>query len=231
MKKIVSSILALALVLGALFMLASCAEEKKDIYTIANTSAATTVNTQVFYTTAEGDNLDAFYFMQTAGNDAIIEYAYKRLQRPDEVLAGAKPSRIVSVGSTENPCKTYYYQGKYYNDGEKTPWVGAPSAIQFKFNLQESLLTTPTISADGTTLVALITPENCLEMFGFDLDANEEDISIIVTTLDQYLTKLELRCITDDGASINIVSSYSYNDLTGQLDFSAITDADGAEEE
>jgi hypothetical protein len=223
MKKIVSAILVLTAIFGALFMLASCAEEKKDIYTIANTSEATTVNTQVFFTTAEGDDLGGFYFMQTAGNDAIIEYAYKRLQRPDEVLAGAEISRIVEVGSAENPCKTYYYQGKYYDDGDAAPWVGAPSEIQFKFNLQEDKLTTPTISADGTTLIALVTPENCLEMFGFDLDANEEDITIIVTTLDQYLTKLELRCITDDGANISIVSSYSYNDLTGQLDFSAIT--------
>ncbi len=223
MKKIVSAILALTLIFGTLFMLASCAEEQKDIYTIANTSAATAVNTQVFYTTKEGDDLGGFYFMRTAGNDAIIEYAYKRLQRPAEVLAGAPISRIVEVGSAENPCRTYYYEGKYYDEGEPTPWVGAPSEIQFVFNLDKTKLESAALSADGKTLTAIVTPENCLAMFGFDLDANEENIALIVNTLDEYLTRVELRCITDDGANVNIVSSYSYNDLTGQLDFSPIT--------
>lgn len=223
MKKIISVILVLILALGAVLTLASCSEEQKDIYTIANTSAATSVNTQVFYTTAKGDDLGGFYFMKSAGNDAIIEYAYKRLQHPEEVLAGADMQRIIAVGSQENPCKTYYYEGKYYDDGETTPWVGAPSEIQFIFNLDSTKMLTSSLSADGMTLTATITPENCQDMFGFDLDANEENIALSVVAVAGYLNKVELRCTTDDGANVTIVSSYSYNDLTGQLDFSAIT--------
>lgn len=223
MKKIVSIILVLTLALGAMLTLASCAGEEKDIYTIANTSAATSVNTQVFYTTAEGDDLGGFYFMKSAGNDAIIEYSYKRLQHPEEVLQGANMQRIISVGSQENPCKTYYYEGKYYDDGETTPWVGAPSEIQFIFNLDSTKMLTSSVSGDGMTLTATITPENCEAMFGFDLDANEENIALSVVAVAGYLNKVELRCTTDDGANVTIVSSYSYNDLTGQLDFSAIT--------
>ena len=226
MKKIVSLILVLTLLLGVILVLASCAEAEKDIYTIANTSDATSVYTQVFYTTKEGDDLGGFYFMKSAGNDAIIEYAYKRLQHPEEVLLGAAPSRVISVGSAEKPCKTYYYGGKYYDEGESTPWVGAPSEIQFKFNLDSSKMLSSTLSGDGMTLNATIDAAGCLEMFGFDLDANEENISLLVEAIAGYLTKVELKCVTDDGANVTITSSYSYNDLTGQLDFSAVSGED-----
>ncbi len=226
MKKIVSLILVLILALGAMLVLASCAEEQKDIYTIANTSEATSVHTQVFYTTKEGEDFGGFYFMRSAGDDAIIEYAYKRLQHLEEVPAGAPVSRVITVGSAENPCKIYYYRGKYYDDGETTPWVGAPSEIQFKFNLDSTKMLSSTLTNGGMTLNATISAESCLEMFGFDLDANEKNIALVVEAIGGYLSKVELKCVTDDGANITIISSYTYNDLTGQLDFSAIAGED-----
>lgn len=226
MKKIVSIILVLTLALGVMLALASCGEEQKDIYTVANTSSATSVYTQVFYTTEKGDDLSGFYFMKSAGNDAIIEYAYKRMQTLDEVLNGAEPERIISVGSVTEPCKTYYYGGKYYNDGDTAPWVGAPSEIQFKFNLDSTKMIAPVVAADGSKLTATITAESCNEMFGFDLDADENNISLVVEAVDGYLTKVELKCITNDKSNVTITSSYSYNDLTGQLDFSAVPGVD-----
>lgn len=216
MKKIVSILLVLTL---ALLALAGCAPEEgpKDIYTIANSSHATAVNTEVSYVTASGDDLSGWYEMKSEGNDAIIYYDFNRYQRPEEAaLGGAEVSRIVNVTGT-----TYYYGGKYYDADELEAWVGAPADATFIFNVAADKFESATLSADGRTLVGVVTPAACLEMFGFDLDANEDKITVTIGTNGTYLTEIALSCVTDSGATMVVRSSYSYNEL--DLDFSPIT--------
>lgn len=221
MKKIACVLLCLVLAFGALLALTSC-QETKDIYTIANTSDATAVNTIISYTAPNGDMLPGWFVMKSEGNNAIIEYNFNRYQDPEEsALGGADASRIVNVSG-----KTYYYGGKYYDEGEFVAWVGAPSDANFKFQLDPAKLTNPAVSIDGKTLTARITAEACLDMFGFDLDCDEDGVLLVLNTNGTYLTDVALSCASDSGAKISLVSSYTYKELT--LDFTPITGEDDA---
>lgn len=215
MKKIVSILLLVALTLLAL---ASCAPaEQNDIYSVANASHATAVNTEVTYLTKSGDNLSGWYEVKSEGNDAIIYYDFYRYQYPGEAaLGGAETSRIV-----HNEGTTYYYAGKYYNADDLKAWVGAPSEATFIFNLKEENFTDTVITNNGRELWAMITPEACLEMLGFNLNANEDGIEVTIKTNGTYLVEISLSCTTVSGATMVVRSSYSYNELT--LDFSDIT--------
>lgn len=217
-KKIISLLLALSMLFGVALMLGSCnsneEEVPRDIYAIANESAATSVTTQIDYTTAEGDSLDGWFAMQSEGNNAILTYEFSRLQTVEEAAENGLGRIVREEG------KYYYIDGIYYKSGEGEPWIGAPDDTEYKFDLQESKLIDPSISQDGKMLVATMTPENCVEMFGFDIDANG-DLVLTVETNGTNLTRLEISCTTVSGASVYIRSSYSYNTELG-LDFSEI---------
>ena len=143
-----------------------------------------------------------------------------RYQYPDEPINnGDEVKRIVSENG-----KVYYYDGKYYNDGEFTAWVAAPSKSDFKLQLDQTKLTDIITSIDGKTLTAYMTAEACLEMFGLNLDCNEDGILLVVNTNGVNLSKIVISCESNTGASIRIESSYSYKD--NDLDFSPVMDAE-----
>ena len=223
MKRFACMLLAVVLIFGAMLSLASCQETEQDIYTIANTSNATAVNTIISYTAKNGDSLPGWCVMKSEGNNAIIEYDFYRYQYPSEsAVDGEVAERIVHSSG-----KTYYYEGKYYDEDEYVAWVGAPSSATFKFALDASKLTTPAVSLDGKTLTARMTADACLEMFGFNLKANEDGVLLVLNTNGTYLTDIALSCESVSGAKISLVSSYTYNKLA--LDFSPITGEDDGE--
>ena len=217
-KKIISLLLALSMLFGVALVLGSCNSNEedgpRDIYAIANESTATSVTTQIDYTTAEGDSLDGWFAMQSEGNNAILTYEFSRLQTVEEAAENGLGRIVREEG------KYYYIDGIYYKSGDGEPWIGAPDDTEYKFDLQESKLIDPSVSQDGKLLVATMTPENCVEMFGFDIDA-KENLVLTVETNGTNLTRLEISCTTVSGASVYIRSSYSYNTELG-LDFSEI---------
>ncbi len=219
-KKIIILVAAIVVLVGVALTLTLIllpkddTPEARDIYTIANESTATSVTTQIDYTTAEGDSLDGWFAMQSEGNNAIITYEFSRLQTVEEAAANGLGRIVREEG------KYYYIDGIYYKSGEGTPWIGAPDDTEYKFNLDPAKLINPSVSNDGKMLVATMTPENCQEMFGFDIDAKDE-LVISVETNGTNLTRLEISCTTVSGAAVYIRSSYSYNTEL-DLDFSEI---------
>ena len=219
-KKIIILVAALVVLVGValalvlIFWPKNDTEATRDIYTIANESNATSVTTQIDYTTAEGDSLDGWFAMQSEGNNAIIDYEFSRLQTVEEAAENGLGRIVTEKG------KYYYIDGIYYKSGEGDPWIGAPDDTEYKFNLDKAKLISPSVSQDGKMLVASMTPENCVEMFGFDIDAKDE-LVLVIETNGTNLTRLEISCTTVSGATVYIRSSYSYNTELG-LDFSEI---------
>lgn len=217
MKKIVSLALAFVLLACAIFSFASCGEDGAvDIYAVANSSKATTVTTQIDYTDADGNELDAWYEIKSEGNDAIIDYWFHKFTEVDEGAVGL--DRIVKVEG-----RYYYIDGLYYGSEAAEPEVGSPKDATYKFNLDKNKMIEPAVSDDGNSVRAAVTPENCADMFGFDLDA-DGNIAIEIVTNGVNLTRVELSCTTVTGARVSIRSSYSYNAL--DLDFSEILGED-----
>ncbi len=219
-KKIIILVAAIVVLVGVALTLTlvlwpkDSGDGEKDIYTIANESTATSVTTQIDYTTAEGDALEGWFAMQSEGNNAIITYEFSRLQTVEEAAENGLGRIVREEG------KYYYIDGIYYKSGEGTPWIGAPDDTEYKFNLDKSKLINPAVSNEGKMLVATMTPENCVEMFGFDIDAKDE-LVIVVETNGTNLTRLEISCTTVSGAQVFIRNSYSYNTEL-DLDFSEI---------
>ncbi len=221
MKRIVSLILALALSACAMLSLASCGESF-DVYTVANESKATTVITQVNIKDKDGNDLEQIFDVKSAGNDAIIEYKFKRLVGIDEAAETGLPRVYEENG------KIYYIDGKYYNSGEgENPWTGSPSETLYKFSINKAKLIEPTVSEDGLSFSATMTPENCQEMFNFGHTASES-VEIKVETNGVNLTRVYISYYTVDGATVSMTSSYSYNVL--ELDFSEIIGEEEDEE-
>ncbi len=219
MKKVLSALIVLLILASAVFAFASCKNDALTIYDIANESNATRVDTVVVYKTASGDSLTGVYKVYSDKGNAIIEYEYDRFQLPEEVLAGAAPTRIV-----EESGKIYYYGGVYTEVAGSAPateWVGTPADMNYKFALQEDKFTAKTISQDGTTLIGQVSAEACAEMFGFDLSANGEGVIITVEVTGDILTAVTLRATTKSGADIVVTSFYVYGEQN--LDFSAVT--------
>lgn len=227
MKKIVS-ILLVAVILT--LALTSCSmfttDEKVSIYDIVNNSSATSITTQVRYVPSTGDEFTGWYIVQREDNNMIVDYEFNRYTTVEESVAAGTADRI-----TNEKGVVYYIDGAYYTSGDetKTPWVGSPIDLDFKFNITKDKLIN-VFNPTENTVYADITPENCLEVFGIDFGA-EGNIKIMFETNGVQLIELELSYITKSGADVGITSTYSYNDLT--LDFSEIlgeeTEGEGAE--
>ena len=219
-KKIIILVAALVVLVGVgltlLFIFLPKGEDTgaRDIYTIANESNATSVTTQIDFTTAEGESLDGWFAMQSEGNNAIIDYEFSWLQTVEEAAENGLGRIVTEEG------KYYYIDGIYYKSGEGTPWIGAPDETEYKFELDQTKLINPTVSQDGKTLVATMTPTNCVEMFGFDINA-KGDLVLVIETNGTNLTRLEISCTTVSDAKVYIRNSYSYNTELN-LDFSEI---------
>lgn len=225
-KKLLIMLLIVVLVGGgvvAAFAISGSLGDDKDdkgpssIYDIINNSTATAITTSMAYETADrSDSFSGWYEIKRDGNDMIVDYTYDRYRTVEEGVTTGDTDRFV-----EEKGVIYYLDGKYYNgeDENKTPWVDLPLDASFKFKIEKEKLTAIK-SSDANSFTAKMTKEACLEMFGLDLSA-EGDINLSVVTNGIQLTELGISYVTDSGASVSILTTYSYNDLT--LDFTPIT--------
>lgn len=223
-KRILSTFLCVALILTTVLSLASCAliqrifgkKQGDDIYSIANNSTATAITTKIGYKSAAGEDFGGWYVAKRDGNNMIVEYEYDRYQTIEEsVESGNSDRKIKEVGTV------YYLNGKYYDSGDatKTPWVGSPLDVNFKFNLDKSKLSN-IVTPEDNVLYATMTSEACSEMFGITINC-EGTISLYIATNGVQLTEMQMVYTTASGASVTVFTTYSYNDLA--LDFTPIT--------
>ena len=198
-----------------------------SLYDIANNSSATAITTSISYAPG-GDNMaDVFggwYEIKRSGNNMIVDYQYNRYRTVSEGAEIGEDSRFI-----EEKGIIYYLDGKYYNhdDETKTPWVDLPLDAGFKFKIDKAKLTSIK-STDSNSVTAKMSKEACLEMFGLELAA-EGDISLSIITNGVQLTELEISYVTTSGATVKILTTYSYNDLT--LDFTPVIGEEETEEE
>ena len=222
MKKRILSLALVALMLAAaLLSLGSCGlfeqeEEgaKATIYDMVNSSKANSITTSVDYTTAKGDMLPGWYVVKRDGNDMIVEYDYKRFATIEESVASGSLETIIPESGAY-----YYHDGKYYdkNDETKTPFVGSPLEYNFKLNIDKSkLLSENTPMNNSNERYVTMSAESCKEMLGVDLNASGT-VSVRILTNGVQLSELEITYNTASGASVNILSTYDYGNIT--LDF------------
>lgn len=223
-KRILSTFLCVALILTTALSLASCGliqrifgkKQADDIYTIANNSTATAITTKIDYQAANGEDFGGWYVAKRDGNNMIVEYEYDRYQTIEESMeSGSSDRKVKEVGTV------YYLNGKYYDSGDaaKTPWVGSPLDVNFKFDLDKSKLSN-IVTPEDNVLYATMTPEACAEMFGITINC-EETISLYIATNGVQITEMQMVYTTTSGASVTVFTTYSYNDLV--LDFTPIT--------
>ncbi len=205
MKKSLCLILVLTLCLGSAFALASC-KKGKDIYDIAAELAPTKTVTSVDYTAANGDDLGAWYTLESDGGDSIFTYEYKRYRTSAEAIEDNDPSTIKTISG-----KLYCKDGKVSEDGVN--WTSSPVPTTISLNLAPDKLEGAVISEDGKTLTATITKENAVAVIGTDLAADGA-LSLTVKSNGTYLTEVVISCTTVEGAAVCVRTSYSYNKLT-----------------
>ena len=210
MKKTLSLLLALAMLVGCVFALASC--KKSAIYELAANSAPTVTVTVVDYIDVDGTALEGDYTMSVEGDNSIFEFRYQRFRFPSEGMEDDTYDRVKEKSGT-----IYYKDGVYSMDGDEYE-TEAPTAIQFRFNLDKDYLKDISISDDDTELKAKISPENAKHVLGTDLKA-AGDISITVKTNGVNLTMVIVECVAVNGATVSVRTSYSYNSIT--LEFPA----------
>jgi hypothetical protein len=79
--------------------------------------------------------------------------------------------------------------------------------------MDTTLFKVSTLSKDGRTLTALVTPENAAAVFGTDL-ATSGDVTLKLISNGTYITGLNVTYSTVEGAMVEINTSYSYNVIT-----------------
>ena len=215
MKKIISLLLSLTLILGCVLALGSCGGEEEppvvenvSIYDVAKASAPTKTVTLVSYLKANGDTLTDNYVMTVEGNNSIFEYNRTRMLTPEEAIELGADSRYY----TEPTQYIYYKDGLYSTDGSNWAAV-APSTAIIKFDLKEEYLTEVSITEDNTELVAKISAENIKNVFGVELDV-DGDFTITVESNGVNLSMVRVSGKTGSGASISINTSYTYSKQT-----------------
>ncbi len=207
MKKTISVILALSLMLVSLFALGACRKNETAIFGLAASASPTKTVTIVEYVTADGEQLAGQYTMQVEGDNSIFEFTYERFRTVQDGFVDESYDRIKTVSGT-----VYYKDGLFSEDGDE--WeTGVPTALDLRFDLKEEYLTSVSVDETDTVLTAEIAPENVAKVLGTDLSANG-NVSITVETNGVSLTKVYISCTTDTGASLSIRTSYTYNPIT-----------------
>lgn len=208
MKKIISFLL----LLGCVFAFAACAPSSetgpKDIFALAKSSVTPTrIVTDVTYQEKDGGSTyGGHYVTESEGQNAIMTYEYTRPARLDE----AADSETKTVKGT-----IYYKDGKVSTDGdtyetESLVWSGG------SFALDKALLADVTVSEDGRTLTATLTPENAEKILG-SAPSTDGNITLTVKSNGTYITNVNLAYTTPSGAAVTVRTSRSYNVI--QLDF------------
>ena len=220
-KRIISSALVVLMLVASLLALAACqtgttGEESKpaSIYDMVNSSKANSITTSVDYATSAGVALPGWYVVKREGNDMIVEYDYWRFATVEEsVESGSLETRINESGAF------YYHDGKYYDadDETKTPFVGSPLEYNFKLNIDKSkLLSEFTPVNNANARYVSMSAEDCEAMLGVDLGATGT-VNVRILTNGVQLSELEVTYSTTSGASVTILSTYDYGNIT--LDF------------
>ncbi len=214
MKKIISLLLSLTLILGCVLALGSCggdeppAVENASIYDVAKASAPTKTVTLINYVKANGEALSDVYTMSVDGNNSIFEYQRTRMLTPEEALELGASDRYY----TEPIQYIYYKDGLYSTDG--ADWAAvAPSTATIKFDLKEEYLAEVVINETNTELKAKISAENIKNVFGVEVDA-EGDFDITIESNGVNLSMVRVSGRTASGASLSINTSYTYSPQT-----------------
>ncbi len=213
MKKIISLLLSLTLMLGCMLVLGSCAGPTDPAITVADicemveNAPATKTVTLIDYVKANGDTVNDVYTMTVDGNDSIFEYARTRMITPEEAIELGVSGRYITDKNY-----IYFKDGLYSTDGAN--WgSAAPSASTIKFDLKEEYLTNATLSESGTDIVAQISSENIKNVFGVELDI-DGTFTIEIETDGTNLAKVNVHGKTSSGANLNISTSYTYSKQT-----------------
>lgn len=211
MKKTLSLLLALALMLACVLTLVSCKDEEEapgpDIYALAASCNPTKTVTLVDYVTADGTTLSGDYIMEVEGNNSIFTFSYERLRTVEDGAVDGSHERVKTVEGT-----IYYKDGKFSTDGDT--WESeAPSPSSVKFDLKAEYLTSVNINENGTALTAELTPENAVNVLGTNLGA-KGNLKITVETNGVSLSRVIITCTTVDGASVTVNTTYTYNSIS-----------------
>lgn len=214
MKKIISLLLSLTLMLGCVLVLGSCGNTEEAEFTVATicqmteSTSATKMVTLIDYVKANGDTINDVYTMVVDGDDSIFEYVRTRMITPAEAIELGVSGRYY----TEPTQYVYYKDGLYSTNG--ADWsAAAPSLTSIKLDLREQYLKDAAITESGTDLSAKISVENIKNVFGVELDA-DGDFTIEVETDGTNLARINIYGKTKSGASLSISTSYTYSKQT-----------------
>ena len=211
MKKTVCLMLILSLALTFVLAFSSCDNDEvgtlERFTEIVKSSDATRVVTIVEVVDKDGEELGGRYAIDIDGNNSISEYAFRTYRTIEDGVGdfvdGGQPDRFKNIEG-----KAYYKDGKLSYDGDK--WSsGDPVAVNLKLNLDLNLLLNPVCSEDGTTLTAKVSADKAKEVLGVEINA-EGDISLTVVATASRLTSVSVSCITKNGSTMDIKTSYSY---------------------
>lgn len=218
MKKILSLLLVASLILALTLTLVSCGKDDenqntpaadntpKNIYELFAAMQPTRTVTLVTYKIGE-DELKGIYDMQVSGKDSIFEFSYDKYRTSQEAIEDNDPSKIKTVTGT-----VYCKNGLYSGDG--VSWGASPVATEIKLTIAESLFSASALSTDGKTLTAIVANDKVADVFGTELNSNEDGVTLIINTNGTYVTRLTATYVTVEGAEVRIETSYSYNALT-----------------
>ncbi len=212
MKKIIALLLALT----SVFALFSCGGDLTgvDLFaSIADGSAPTKIITQTVYNDSVNDNtLNGSFVTTVYGDDFEMECNYDYYPT---VAPGIDPDKYIDTKSVA----VLYHDGQYSTDGE-TWGTKVPSEVtkQVKFELSVDNLGEYEISADGKTLTATVTAEQAAAILGIAVSANEDGVSITVTTDGKNLREISVSYATENASLVSIVTSYSYNPVVSPFE-------------
>ena len=208
MRKILSLVLALALIVSLALTVASC-KKTVSIYDIFDASTPTKATSVVTYTDSNGA-FEGVYVITSSGEDFIFDYSYQRLRTFDEALAEGNSETIKTVSG-----KLYYVGGTAVTVGDEFDSF-VPAFDSAKLNLKEAFLSGVSYSDDGKALTATLSGANIAKVLGVD-PLSEGDVSISVATDGTYARRFDVSYTTKSGATVLIKTSYSYNPVTVEL--------------
>ena len=217
MKKLLSLLLVTVLAFTLAFTLVSCGGDDsedtpatdntpKSIYELFEEMKPTRTVTHVTYKIGE-DVLEGLYDMQIEGKNSIFTFYYDKYRTSSEAIEDNDSSTIKRVTGT-----VYCKDGKYSGDGVN--WGASPVATEIKMNMSSELFNVAVVSKDGRTLSAIVSADKAKDVFGTELAADDNGITLVMSSNGTYVTRLTVTYKTIEGAEVKIETSYSYNALS-----------------
>ena len=210
MKKITSLLVALTLVF-ALFSCGGSSSELDEFIEIWENSEPTT--TVSYYTvekkSLKSDPLNSTITTVVYEDGFELSYELQTYQTPGE---GVNEKELIKTESGT----VYYNKGQYSVDGMET-WVDkAPDIVtaMVKFDLDAAEIEDYEVSADAKQLTATLTAEQATALLGVTVNAGEDGLKLVIKHDGDNLRSITVSYTTDDGISVNIVTSYTYDAVT-----------------